>query len=81
MDIDTGTWSVPVYVRIGYGASESINDTSQALHYLMLRWPTERGEKYHAACIACANAVERRGSAEKAREAFVAAAIEALVLA
>jgi hypothetical protein len=47
----------------------------------MLRWPTERGEKYHAACIACANAVERRGSAEKAREAFVAAAIEALVLA
>lgn len=74
-------WRIPVYVRIGHGASESINGADEALHYLNVRWPTERGKKYTLACVACANAVERRESPEVAREAFIAAAIEALVLA
>ncbi|CUX66780.1 conserved hypothetical protein [Agrobacterium tumefaciens str. Kerr 14] len=74
-------WRTPVYVRIGHGASEAINDAHEALHYLNVRWPTERGKKYTLACVTCANAVERRESAEVAREAFIAAAIEALILA
>ncbi|MND71487.1 hypothetical protein D3C80_630130 [compost metagenome] len=74
-------WESPVYVRIGHGASDAIRSADDALHYLNLRWPTERGTKYTLASVACANAVEGRDSPENAREAFVAAAIEALILA
>jgi hypothetical protein len=81
VDKSIGFWSIPVYVRIGHGAPETISDASQALHYLMLRWPTERGEKYQGACIACANSAEFLGSAEDAREAFISAATKAHVLA
>lgn len=74
-------WVAPVYVRIGYGASESVKGPDEAFHYLMQRWPIDRGTKYDMACIVVANAVEKRASAEEAREAFIAAAIEARVLA
>lgn len=74
-------WATPVYVRIGHGASEVITGPQKALHFLMIRWPTERGAKYTMAGIACANSVEGRGSPEVAKEAFIAAAIEASVLA
>ncbi len=76
-----GHWSGPVYVRIGHGSSETIDNAGSALRFLTLRWPTERGEKYNLACIVCANALERRASPEEAKEAFIAAAIEAYVLA
>lgn len=79
--IVASTWRTPVYVRIGFGSAEKIEGPNKALHYLMLRWPTERGLKYDQACMACANAVERTSSAEEAREAFIAGAIEASVLA
>lgn len=47
----------------------------------MQRWPIDRGTKYDLAGIAVSNAVERRASAEAAKEAVIAAAIEAQVLA
>ncbi|MGI2031110.1 DUF982 domain-containing protein [Rhizobium panacihumi] len=71
----------PIYVRIGYGSSETVKGPDEALHYLMQRWPLDRGTKYDLAGIAVSNAVERRASAEAAKEAFIAAAIEAQVLA
>lgn len=85
MDIEErryGTeWVAPIYVRIGYGSSEAVRGPDEALHYLMQRWPIDRGNKYNMACIVVSNAVEKRASAEAAREAFIAAAIEAHILA
>lgn len=74
-------WVAPIYVRIGYGSSEAVRGPAEAFHYLVQRWPIDRGPKYDMACIVVSNAVERRASAEAAREAFIAAAIEAHVLA
>jgi hypothetical protein len=72
-----GLRRILVSVRIGHGASETTQGANDALHYLNVRWPTERGKEYTAACVSCANAVERRESPEVAREAFIAVAIEA----
>jgi hypothetical protein len=74
-------WKTPVYVRIGHGASETINGPQQALNYLSMRWPAERGSRYSQAKAVCAGAVDRTVYSEVAREAFIAAAIEAYILA
>ena len=74
-------WHAPVEVRLSRDLSEKVEGASQALHYLMIRWPTDRGRHYEAACMISANAVQGKGSVEFAREAFIAAAIEARVLA
>lgn len=77
----TPTWVAPLYVRIGYGSSETVDGPADALRYLSTRWPAERGRKYEAARALCIGAVERKGSKEDAREAFIAAALEAHILA
>lgn len=76
----TPSWVTPLYIRIGYGSSEKVEGPADALHYLAVRWPAERGKRYNLARVICADAVERRASVEEAREAFIAAAIEAHVL-
>jgi hypothetical protein len=76
----TPGWVTPLYIRIGYGSSEKVEGPADALHYLTVRWPAERGERYNLARAMCADALERRASIEEAREAFIAAAIEAHVL-
>lgn len=77
----TCLWQTPVYVRIGYGSSESLHGPNEALVYLANRWPAKRGPYYENAKFACVIAVEQNGSSEIAREAFIAAAIEANILA
>jgi Protein of unknown function (DUF982) len=74
-------WDVPVHVRIGSGMTETIDGPEEALNYLMTRWPAERGPHYERANVSCDAAVHRYGSLGEAREAFIAAAIEARVLA
>jgi|UPI0006921842 hypothetical protein len=73
-------WNIPVYVMVGDGVSETINGPDDALTYLSIRWPTERGPAYRKAVAACKSAVHQYGSLDNAREAFVAAAIEASML-
>lgn len=80
-DIQLCIWDVPVYVRIGSGMTETIDGPVEALTYLSTRWPAERGRHYEQASVLCDAAVQRYGSLLAAREAFVAAAIEAHVLA
>jgi hypothetical protein len=74
-------WQKPVQVRIGRGPSETINGPNEALTFLLNRWPKERGQMVENAKYACTMAVERHGSSEIARDAFVAAAIDAYILA
>lgn len=80
-DIQLCMWDVPVYVRIGSGMTETIDGPEEALTYLTKRWPAERGRHYEQASVLCEAATEKYGSLDEARDAFVAAAIEAHVLA
>jgi len=79
--VATATWRVPVYVRIGYGGSESVQSASEALQYLINWWPSERGDAYENALGMCKAASEGTVSCEVARDAFLAAAAEAHVRA
>ncbi|CDZ73512.1 DUF982 domain-containing protein [Neorhizobium galegae] len=74
-------WSTPVAVRIGYGSPEMIENAADALEFLERRWPHERDKQYQAAKQACEGALFHSRSSSIAREAFIAAAIEAYVLA
>ena len=73
-------WSRPVLIRIGYGASEAVKGPLEAIGYLVQRWP-EAGVYRELATLKCTAAAKRHGSAEEAREVFVAAALEAYILA
>lgn len=74
-------WSTPVAVRIGYGSSELIENAADALEFLERRWPNEHGRHYRAAKEACEGTVFHSRSSSLAREAFIAAAGQAYVLA
>jgi hypothetical protein len=74
-------WDTPVYLRIGRGSLETVEGPYEALVYLSTRWPAERGPCYDRAKATCSEAVEAYGSMTEAREAFIAAAIEVLILA
>ncbi len=74
-------WDTPVYLKIGRGMLETIEGPYEALVYLSTRWPAERGPYYDRAKVMCTEAVEAYGSVTEAREAFIAAAIEVLILA
>lgn len=59
------------------GRYRTITTVSQAAKQLLWHWPVEGGKKHHAAKIACIEALEGRGSADKVRKAFIAACGEA----
>jgi len=79
--VDTNKWGATVYLRIGQGMREPVDGPHQALMYLLNRWPAERGRFHAHAKLACLDALERSGSPELAREAFVYAAMEARLIA
>jgi hypothetical protein len=74
-------WTAPVAVRIGYGSPEMIENAADALEFLERRWPHEREKQYQAAKQACRGALFHSRSSSVARDAFIAAAVEAYVLA
>jgi hypothetical protein len=74
-------WSAPVHVRVGNGPSESIFGPEVAVDYLRHRWPARSSPQYLAALQACSAALDWRESPDFAREVFVAASIEAGMLA
>lgn len=79
--VASAPWRAPVFVRIRHGSTEPVENTAEAIHYLKHRWPHERGRHYARAMKDCAAATERLLPAEVAKEPFVAAAIEARLLA
>jgi hypothetical protein len=74
-------WRSPVLIRIGHGSSEAVNNPADALHYMIHRWPQDRGNHYANVMRECKKAAEGLVAGEVAKEAFIAAAIEAYVLA
>ncbi len=72
-----GVWTVPVVVAFEPGRGETVHGPEQALHYLLIRWPVQRGRRYEQACAVTAMCVEGHGGLSQAREAFIAAAVEA----
>ena len=78
---DAITWSVPVAVRIGSAPSEFVHGPLEAIRYLEGRWPAVSGPCLDVARRRCVEAMNQLEHAEAARDAFIAAASEADVLA
>jgi len=74
-------WPVPVRIQVGYGLPELVYGPAQAVDVLENRWPTRDGKHYRDALGHCRSAADRLVPLAKAREVFVAASIEANMLA
>lgn len=74
-------WAEPVRVRIGHGIPIDIDGPQSALNAMTQRWPDERGESYERARRLCMAALGRRVAAASIRDDFIAACLEAEVLA
>lgn len=73
----------PVSVRLGISMTFTIDRPAKAAEVLLGQWPTEGGEKHHAARAAVRKAIDNpsdRESAILARQAFEDAAREANIL-
>ncbi|WP_342354145.1 DUF982 domain-containing protein [Rhizobium grahamii] len=81
IDIRKAKWTSPVAIRIGKRSPEFIHGPDEAIDYLEHRWPQHEGAQYEAARRRCIEAVNNLRHPEIAREAFIAAAAEAKVLA
>jgi hypothetical protein len=73
-------WKELVYIRIRTGCADLIKGPNDAFAALNNRWPAEHGPHYHHAKRSCGIAAAGDLPAEVAREAFIAAALEASVL-
>jgi hypothetical protein len=80
-DLVPVAWSYPVQVKISYGSSEYIHNSTQALDCLLNRWPADSGMYFETAKIKCDGAIKRIIGGEDARDSFISAAIDAHVLA
>jgi len=81
VNYEFATWRHVVNLRIGPGPVETIRGPGEALGYLNGRWPEKAGPYMDAARRKCLWALENRTASEEAREVFMAAAIEARLLA
>ena len=71
-------WNVPVNVEDPEtGAPRTIKTVGQAQSVLHDHWPDTSGSRYHAAETACDKAMHGEIETDKARKAFIDAAIEA----
>ncbi len=74
-------WAAPISVRLGSGHAELIHGPDDALYCLRYRWPMNRSLALDTARRRCLEARISEIPCEAAREAVIAAAIEARVLA
>ncbi|WFU11509.1 DUF982 domain-containing protein (plasmid) [Rhizobium sp. CB3090] len=70
-------WDAPVCVAVGGRFTSRVNGPEDAIHFLSVRWPSERGSSYAKAMQKCLAAISHRATLEAAREAFVMACLEA----
>lgn len=70
-------FSVPLNVCLSNGLSRTFASVHDALDFLENEWPLRRGERYKRACEKCRAALLRQTPVAIAREAFVAACLEA----
>ncbi|MBD9541351.1 DUF982 domain-containing protein [Ensifer sp. ENS04] len=70
-------WSVPLQVTFQNGTNRTFSSVFDALNFLENEWPRRRGQRYERAVDTCRRALNRRTPVAIAREAFVAACLEA----
>lgn len=70
-------WSVPLTVRFQNGTSHVFSSVFDALDFLENEWPLRRGQRYERAIKTCRGALHRTTPVAIAREAFIAACLEA----
>ncbi|MGY5811296.1 DUF982 domain-containing protein [Rhizobium sp. LEGMi198b] len=73
-------WNAPVCVAVGGRFASCVNGPEDAIHFLSVRWPSERGSYYVKAKEKCLAAISHRATLEAAREAFVMACLEARLI-
>ncbi|SFB50957.1 Protein of unknown function [Rhizobium sp. NFR07] len=74
-------WQRPVHIQIRHGWPQRIDGPTRALLFMETEWPGPRGYHYHTARAACIGVTEQRCDSEVARDAFIAAAMEARLIA
>jgi hypothetical protein len=70
-------FSVPLRVSFPNGLTRSFESLHDTLDFLENEWPLRHGERYRRACDKCRAAIQRMTPVSIAREAFVAACLEA----
>ncbi|WP_045682437.1 DUF982 domain-containing protein [Martelella endophytica] len=73
-------WTSPVHIRAKDGHTLTIEGPSHAEDVLKSRWPVKQGPHFENALELCVRAGEQPGHLGQARDAFVAAALEAGML-
>ncbi|WP_085035380.1 DUF982 domain-containing protein [Ensifer aridi] len=70
-------WTIPLTVRLLNGLTRTFTSVYEALDFLENEWPLRKGERYERAVRTCRRALNRMTPAAVAREAFIAACLEA----
>lgn len=70
-------FSVPLRVSFPNGLTRSFESLHDTLDFLENEWPLRHGERYRRACDKCRAAIQRMTPVSIAREALVAACLEA----
>lgn len=77
MNIPDLPWSVPLTIRLQCGLERTFASVYEALDFLENEWPMRRGQRYERAVRTCRGALNKSTPAAVAREAFIAACLEA----
>ncbi|WP_426131293.1 DUF982 domain-containing protein [Pararhizobium sp. PWRC1-1] len=70
-------WSHRLDVTLRAGMDRTFRSVYEALDFLENEWPLKSGEYYDRAVLACRQALNGLAPSETAREAFIAACLEA----
>ncbi|MEZ2224050.1 DUF982 domain-containing protein [Rhizobium sp. RCC_161_2] len=70
-------WNAPVRVVVAERHASFVHGPEDALYFLSVRWPCERGVYYVRAREKCFAAISHRTTMDAAREAFVMACLNA----
>lgn len=70
-------FQVPLTVSFPSGLTRTFESLHDTLDFLENEWPLRRGERYQRACTKCRAALLKQAPIFVAREAFVAACLEA----
>jgi hypothetical protein len=70
-------FATPLHVYLSNGLSRTFDSVNDTLDFLENEWPLRHGERYKRACEKCRAALRRQTPVAVAREAFVAACLEA----
>lgn len=70
-------WNHPLRATLRCGLERTFSSVYDALDFLENEWPLRHGERHDRAVSSCRRALKRMTPAAVAREAFVAACLEA----